>query len=262
MTAYYPIANGTTAESDGYFAIPGNFTPMFVPGFQFVAVFNTTGSPVVSTPVGFKTLSSTYSNGVTLITPNLLSGSPPPSLGTGSPSGVWVTLVGGAYELDYTDPTLGSILVNIAEVNSDTSLKFPGRASLNHGELLNENLLHLLENFSYDSAPVNPVIGQLWYNKSNETFNVFTGGSPGWKTVVGGKSYDEFILGGSPPSQVINTTNVNTIEKTSTISYQQVFLNGILQREGSTGNYTVTGANQITFSIVLNTGDEVIIYQL
>lgn len=184
MTAYYPIANGTTVETDGYFAIPGNFTLMFTPGFQFVAVFNTTGSPVVSTPVGFKTLSSSYSNGYTLITPNLSSGSPPPSLGTGSPSSVWVTLVGGAYSLDFSDPGKTEIMIEVADIDQSTSLTFPGRAALNYGEHLNEDLLHLLENFAYSQPPSNPIEGQLWYDNNSTTLNVQTDGSPSWSQLL------------------------------------------------------------------------------
>ena len=45
---------------------------------------------------------------------------------------------------------------------------------LPYGESLNENLLHLLENSASDTVnrPTNPVVGQIWFNKSDNTLYV------------------------------------------------------------------------------------------
>lgn len=269
--AFYPITNGTTVPADGYFEIPGNFTALFVTGFDFVAIDSGSGSPPVSDFSSFTVAHSTNFNGKTQIYP--ASGSPvgsPITLGSPipagpTPSGQWVTLAGGAYTLEFSDTTKPSLFIQVATLNQQTDLKYPGRASLNYGENINENFLHLLENFASPTAPQTPIEGELWYDNSNEILYICKTGSPQeWEVVYGGKAYDEIILSGSPPSSTVNTTNVNTKTKTSTTSYQQVFLNGILQREGATGNYTVTGLKQITFdvSVTLNTGDEVLIYQL
>lgn len=274
MTAFYPITNQATVPSDGYFEIPGNFTSMFVPGFEFVAVLRLSGSPISSSSEGFVVLSTAYVNGKTQITPNL-TGSPS-QLDTGSPIGTvgtWVTLVGGAYSLDYSDSNVSPILVPVAELNRDTSLVLPGRATLNYGEYILENFLHLLENFASPNTgsppgPINPILGQLWFEKDSATLKLYSDGSPStWENILTedtGVPFDEIILGGSPPTNVVNTT-VKTTAKTSTRSYQQVFRNGVLQREGSTGSYTVTGPNQITFNgspTPLGSGDEILIYQL
>jgi microcystin-dependent protein len=48
--------------------------------------------------------------------------------------------------------------------NADTSLDFPGRNVTGYGQIIAENFLALLENFSSGAAPANPVEGQLWYN--------------------------------------------------------------------------------------------------
>jgi len=48
--------------------------------------------------------------------------------------------------------------------NADTSLNFPGRNVTGYGQIIAENFLALLENFSSANAPTNPVEGQLWYN--------------------------------------------------------------------------------------------------
>jgi len=186
MTAFYSITNGTTVDTDGYFEIPGNFTPMFTPGFEFVSVDSGSGSPQVSSAYTFTVLSSAYIGGQTQITP-VTTGSPaPPSL---TPAGEWVTLVGGGYSLNYSDPGSGAITVPVADFDTSTSLTYPGRAAFNHGESINTNFLHLLENFAHTTAPVNPTEGQFWFDK-NEGVNgepkVYRGGN--WEIFGGGGS--------------------------------------------------------------------------
>jgi microcystin-dependent protein len=69
------------------------------------------------------------------------------------------------YELNFTDSVnKGSITVNENSVNSETSLQFVGKTKADYGKILNENFLHLLENFANNVAPSNPVEGQLWYD--------------------------------------------------------------------------------------------------
>jgi len=41
------------------------------------------------------------------------------------------------------------------------------------GEILNDNLVGMLENFSSVAAPTSPIIGQLWYNKPAATLNQY-----------------------------------------------------------------------------------------
>jgi hypothetical protein len=58
---------------------------------------------------------------------------------------------------------------------------------------------------------------------------------------------------------VVNTT-VNTLPISNNTSYLLVFVNGIMQMEGALLNYTVTGANQITFTYALALNDNIAIY--
>lgn len=46
-----------------------------------------------------------------------------------------------------------------------TTLLLFGRGVPNYGERIQENLLHLLENFASDEEPVYPIEGQLWYDR-------------------------------------------------------------------------------------------------
>ena len=70
-------------------------------------------------------------------------------------------------------------------------------------------------------------------------------------------SYESLV---ATAAQTVFTTTVNTFANGSGKSYIQVFVNGLLQREGATKAYTVTGANEITFNTGLLVNDEVDLY--
>ncbi len=70
-----------------------------------------------------------------------------------------------AYEVNFTDSVnKGSITVEDKSVNTETSIGLPGRNLSDYGNIVNENFLHLLENFASNNSPDNPVEGQLWYD--------------------------------------------------------------------------------------------------
>lgn len=70
-----------------------------------------------------------------------------------------------AYEVNFTDSVnKGFITVEDKSVNTETSLGLTGRNLSDYGNIVNENFLHLLENFANNNAPSNPVEGQLWYD--------------------------------------------------------------------------------------------------
>ena len=71
----------------------------------------------------------------------------------------------------------GSEFLNIENKTYDdvsTSLKLPGKGVLNWGEAYINNFVHLLENFASSTEPVNPQVGQLWYNTGNSVLAVYT----------------------------------------------------------------------------------------
>lgn len=105
------------------------------------------------------------------------------------------------------------------------------------------------------TAPPNPVVvavvvdvNTILLRPSMQVATFSVAAPPGYQNIV--------AMGGET---VINTT-VSTTAKTSTTSYLQVFLNGVLQRESLLLGYSVTGTNQITFVDALVAGDEVTIY--
>src|SRR6056300_541694 len=80
--------------------------------------------------------------------------------------------------------TFGTLLVTLADGTIDvatTDLTLIGKGYAGFGEKLNENLVKLLENFNNTTAPANKVQGQMWYDKTNNQINVYTGSK--WKPV-------------------------------------------------------------------------------
>jgi hypothetical protein len=80
------------------------------------------------------------------------------------------------YTVDYSESGKTPIVVNDGTVNTSTSLKLLGKSYNRFGEYLNENLLHLLENFAATTAPDNPSEGQLWYDTSNSQLYIYESG--------------------------------------------------------------------------------------
>lgn len=65
----------------------------------------------------------------------------------------------------------------------DTSLSFIGKAYPNYGQVLDENLLKLLENFAGPLQPNSPIKGQLWYDSFSRSLKLFDGNA--WKSANG-----------------------------------------------------------------------------
>jgi hypothetical protein len=79
-----------------------------------------------------------------------------------------------SYTINKTD---GTILTTVEDGTLDTTtdLRLIGKNYSNFGEIFNENLIALLENFANSTAPTKPLRGQLWYDTSNSRLNVFDG---------------------------------------------------------------------------------------
>jgi len=70
--------------------------------------------------------------------------------------------------------TNGTVITAVqdAAIDQTTDLTFVGKNYSGYGQVQNENFLKLLENFSNTTAPLNPILGQIWYNPTNNALNV------------------------------------------------------------------------------------------
>jgi hypothetical protein len=71
----------------------------------------------------------------------------------------------------------GQIVAVVADgtVNTTaTDLSLVGRGLTDYGTFENENYVYLLENFANSTAPVRPVLGQLWYNSATDILSSYT----------------------------------------------------------------------------------------
>lgn len=59
--------------------------------------------------------------------------------------------------------------------DTTASLKFVGKDVVDYGEIQNENFLHLLENFSNNTAPLAALDGQLWYDSGTGVLKLYNG---------------------------------------------------------------------------------------
>jgi hypothetical protein len=81
----------------------------------------------------------------------------------------------------------GAVLTTIADgtIDTVTDLTLIGKNYSGYGELLNENFVKLLENFSNTSQPSNPISGQLWWDSTNGLLKAYTGSA---FKVIGGST--------------------------------------------------------------------------
>ena len=88
------------------------------------------------------------------------------------------------YTIDYSQSSKTAIVVNDGTIDTSTSIGLIGKNYTRFGETLNENMLHLLENFANTNAPSNPTEGMLWYDTTNSQLKVYDNGV--WTPLLSG----------------------------------------------------------------------------
>jgi len=79
-----------------------------------------------------------------------------------------------SYTINKTDGTILTV-VEDGTLDTTTDLRLIGKNFQSFGEVFNENLVALLENFANNTAPPKPLSGQLWYDTDDSILSVFNG---------------------------------------------------------------------------------------
>jgi hypothetical protein len=79
-----------------------------------------------------------------------------------------------AYTINLTDGTIFAVIAD-GTINTDSSMTLVGKNYAGYGEFLDENFIHLLESGSNTTAPGDPLVGQLWWDKTNGLMKVYNG---------------------------------------------------------------------------------------
>jgi len=158
----------------------------------------------------------------------------------------------GHYVINYTDPAKGSFIIEPDKTDgtespiksaldfdandAHTSILIYGRENPNYGERIQENLVHLMENFAGPFEPVNPTHGQAWYDTGSAHFIVNVLVSPTNQIIISGNYVTEILAQGtfSLRDNIAETITVWTV---NTATYN-----------GGTNQTTITTNEAITLS--------------
>lgn len=193
-----------------------------------------------------------------------------------------------AYVIDrYNGTTIAT--VEDGTIDATLDIKLIGKNYAGYGEIQNENTLHMLENFSGETAPPRPISGQLWYDSlakkvkfyNNSVFKTI-GAEPSGTKPAGGTVGDiwwdtsnkqlythdgtDFSLVGPQAAEGLGTTQMKSRSVLDTIDVAHAIIEAIVDDETiyiiATEEFTLkTSVNPITgFSVIkagltlINTG--------
>ena len=99
--------------------------------------------------------------------------------------------------------------VQDATINTtSTALTLIGRDYAGYGAFLNENFVHLLENFAANTAPSQKLTGQIWYDTSVNTLKVWNTGLNTWRPISSSIAQDTTPAGSYTSGDLwFDTTN-------------------------------------------------------
>ena len=90
-----------------------------------------------------------------------------------------------SYTITLTDGAIYAVVAD-GTVNTSSSMTLVGKNWAGYGQFLGDNFIRLLENGANTTAPGAPLTGQLWWNKTTGTMQVYNGS--GFKTLGGATS--------------------------------------------------------------------------
>jgi hypothetical protein len=152
----------------------------------------------------------------------------------------------------FVNKTDGSVIVVLdgTKDTTSTSLTLFGRLVANYGDQTNENFVRLLENFAFNTSPVNPIRGQLWFDTTNDTVKVYTSSNT-WssvgRSILGNLTATGNLFLGTQAFEIQDLTgNVKVINKApngniSIFSNISGVSTNVLNIAGDSGLLTVNG---------------------
>jgi hypothetical protein len=174
----------------------------------------------------------------------------------------------------------GNVLTTIQDgtINTtSTSLGLPGRNYAGYGQTLDTNFVRLLENFANDSAPANPLKGQLWFDTSTSPARLRVCPEDGlltassWVTLTSSDNAGDTTLGnvvitgnasiGNNLSVTGNITGDTIVVRLATVTSNAVIananitsasINAVTSAAITTGNSTTSGSLVGTWSVTGN----------
>lgn len=79
------------------------------------------------------------------------------------------------YKINKTDGSVLAEVIDSAVDQTTTDITLIGKNVAGYGEFINENFVKLLENFASTSQPNNPIVGQVWFDTSENRLKVYDG---------------------------------------------------------------------------------------
>lgn len=178
-----------------------------------------------------------------------------------------------AYDVDKTNGSALTTVLDGTVNDAKTDIKLFGRGVVNYGEIMAENLVHMIENFANDTAPLKPLLGQLYFNTTDSSLNVLVDDLPKTFAKVltdadpivtiasnAAKAWVKFNLAGAIQNQfgVISVDDLGT--GNWRVNWDTPFANDDYVVQASlvnSGNLLIGAqfANQLTDSIEISTRD-------
>ena len=90
-----------------------------------------------------------------------------------------------SYTITLTDGAIYAVVAD-GTVNTTSSMTLVGKNWAGYGQFLGDNFIRLLENGANTTAPGAPLTGQLWWNKTTNTMQVYNGSA--FKTIGGAQA--------------------------------------------------------------------------
>lgn len=144
--------------------------------------------------------------------------------------------------------SLGSITVSPNTVNTQTSIYLPGEDYTSYGQLVDQNLVNLVQNFANSTPPPRSIPGQTWFDTTENVLKITTNGGSAatWNRIDGSglpggantavQFNDAGTLGGDSNFTFNSTTDTLTVG------------GNIVSGNISTGNLSLSAGSGLTVS--------------